>query len=411
MQTIIALIVAIYGFQTLETINKTLFKHGFIETLSPVPGYVNNINFEVGENYLLLDFGKVYQKDHIEIAANIIVKRGDTTSYPSKLWNGLFAADYNTLYLKYSRKRFNFLIGRVPVRWSNSPFSSLIFTGYEPGLDLLYYSIAYPEIQGDYFFSILRDNEHFRYLAAHRIILRLIKNFQFSFGDIILYQTSDGLPDFYYFNPLAIYYVRQWTLDSSGMTNSAFDFKGDYIFKHLHLYGEVFIDDFPYIKVYHENPRMGGLLGFIYKKNNGRFALEYKRVNRFTYCYYAFAPYLSFKYFNKPLGTYEGNDFDKVTGLYWIKNKKSSVGIEIAYMRHGEGNIFEGYRSTSEESEYYFLSGVVERSFSVKFTLSLKIPNKGLLYLLPSIKYIKNYHHTKTHNVFLGNIAIIYSIG
>ena len=390
--------------------SNTVFKKEFIESLSPVPEHVNNnINFEFSNKYFLVNLGKVIRKANIEIGTSIIIKRGDTASYPTKLWNGLFAADYNSLYLKYSRHKFQLIIGRVPIRWSISPFSSMIFTGYEPGLDLFYYSLDYSRVKGDYFFSILRDNEHYRYLAAHRFIFNVIRNFQFSFGDIILYQTPDGLPDFYYFNPLAIYYVRQWTLDSSGMTNSAFDFKGEYTYKNFHLYGELFIDDFPYIKVYHENPRMGGLLGIIYKKRNTRFVLEYRRLNRFTYCYYAFAPYLSFKFFNEPLGDIEGNDFDILTIMYAVKTENVVAGTTLKYKRHGKGNIFEGYRSTSEESEEYFLSGIVEKTLSFDFFANYKM-YAGYIYITPTLKYFFNYRHEPGKRAVIIRATLGYSI-
>lgn len=409
MHIIFMVILGIYNFQSISFIKNAISQRGFIQNLSPIPKFMKSSNIEITKKYLLLDIGKHVKKGNLEIGFNIIVKRGDTSQYPAKLWNNLFAADYNTLYLKYTSNRFNFLIGRVPVKWGISPLSSLIFSGYEPGIDIIYYSVDYSRFKGDYFFSILRDNENFRYLAAHRFILNIIDNVQFSFGDIILYRTKDGLPDFYYFNPLAIYYVRQWTLDSSGFTNSAFDFKSEYIYRKFHIYAELFIDDFPYIKLYHENPRIGGLTGVIYRKKNTGFILEYKRVNRFTYCYYTFAPYLSFRYFSKPLGTPEGNDFDRLTAFYWVENEKALLGAELLYIRHGEGNIFEGFRSTSEESEHYFLSGVVEKTFTTKLIISKKISDSKILYFLPSFTYIKNYHHSNAQNTFLVDLGILFS--
>ena len=266
-------------------------------------------------------------------------------------------------------------------------------------MDIIYYRIGQEKLSLDYFFTILYDNNPLRYLAAHRILVRPLKNLQISFKDIIIYKTPDNIPDMYYFNPLAIYYLRQWELDSSGLTNSMFDFTGEFLFNNFHLYGELMIDDFPYIKVYHENPRMGILGGIVWRTNkNLSLLMEYVRINRFTYCYYTFAPYMGFKYLNFPMGHPEGNDFDKIT-LMGIKSFKwGHAGIKISYSRHGEGTLDETYRSTSEESEHYFLSGVVEKHIEIAIPLNLKISLINV-HLLPSVIHVRNHRHISGSNV------------
>ncbi len=395
INSFIFLLVSIYNYQQLSNMS-TLFSNGFYETATPIPSYTKSSWIDLSPDYILVSPGKRITHNGLQLSISIIVKRGDSKLYPGKLWNGLFAADYNTLYLGYKSSNFDFILGRVPVKWSVSPISSMIFTGYEPGLDLVYYRIGKKSISLDYFFSILTDNQPLRYFVAHRVLVRPYKNLQIGFKDIILYKTSTNAPDMYYFNPFAIYYLRQWELDSSGYTNSMFDFTGEYIYKNFHFYGELMIDDYPYIKLYHENPRMGILGGIVWKiKKNFSALMEYVRINRFTYCYYTFAPYMGFKYLDMPLGHPLGNDFDRITLVTLKRLRWGKAGIKIAYIRHGEGTIEETYRSTSEESENYFLSGVVEKNFLFEPFISLYLNklSEDYLEIRPGVFIINNYNH------------------
>ncbi len=388
---LILLISSVFNYQRISSI-LTFSENAFYEDFNPVPSFSKYSWIDFAPSYTLISFGKTLELKNAEAGISIHLKRGDSTLYPTKLWNNLFAADYNALYLRYSVGAFDLIVGRIPVKWSPSPLSSLIFTGYEPGIDLFYYSITKEPFKLDYFFSPLYDNKPLRYLAAHRLLFRPSENIQLSFRDIILYKTSSNAPDFYYFNPFAIYYLRQWALDSSGLTNSIFDFTGELKRGNFHLYGELLIDDFPYIKVYHENPRMGVLGGIVYRKNNFSILAEYVRVNRFTYCYYTFAPYMGYRYFNMPLGHINGNDFDRIALVSLKRTGWGELGLKIAYLRHGEGTLDETYRSTSEESEHYFLSGVVEKRFSISPFIVL-MAQKYRFFINPTFFHIKNHRN------------------
>ena len=404
MEFVLYFIISIFNYQEVSNLS-LLYSNNFYERETPLPSFTKYQWIDITPFYTLISAGKDVHIGKLSAGGNIIIKRGDKDIYPYKLWNNLFAADYNTLYLRYKNKHFTFILGRLPIRWSPSPLGSLVFTGYEPGMDLIYYRISTKKLSLDWFFSPLFDSEPIRYLAAHRVLIKPLCNVQITFKDIILYKTTSNVPDFYYFNPLAIYYVRQWTLDSSGLTNSIFDFTGEILKKNAHLYGELMIDDFPYIKVYHENPRMGIIGGIVYRKRDIAMLSEYVRVNRFTYCYYTFAPYMGYRFINMPLGHPDGNDFDKITLLMLKQIKQNNTGIMLFYKRHGKGTLDETYKTTSEESEHYFLSGIVEKTISLSAILMLNF-HKTMLYLLPSASHIKNYRHKKGYSVNLLRLSM-----
>lgn len=389
----ILFIATMYNYQKKSNL-RNLFSDTFFETSSFIPSHTKYSFLDLSTKYILLAPGLNISYNNLNIGISIIIKRGDSILYPRKLWNNLFAADYNALFLEYKHNPFNFAIGRIPIKWSVSPISSMIFPGYEPGLDVIYYGIQNKKVSFDYFFSTVYDDEPMRYLAAHRILLKPFKNLQIGFKDIILYKTKTGEIDFYYFNPLAIYYLRQWSIDSSGFTNSIFDFTGELILGDLHFYGELLIDDFPYVKLYHENPRMGILFGGAWKSNRYAALLEYVRINRFTYCYYTFAPYMGYKYFDIPMGHPEGNDFDVITLLLLKKIGEREAGFTLSYSRHGEGTLDEVYRSTSEESEDYFLSGIIEKTLRINYFISTKLLNLFKMQISISHCIIHNYSNT-----------------
>ena len=99
IKLLILLTFYIYNYKQTYGIT-SLFDKGFFETTSVIPTFTTVSWFETGPDYILLAPGKrITYMDNFQAGISIIAKRGDTTLYPGKLWNGLFAADYNALYL------------------------------------------------------------------------------------------------------------------------------------------------------------------------------------------------------------------------------------------------------------------------------------------------------------------------
>ncbi len=307
----------------------------------------------------------------------------DTTLPPKRLFKNIVGMNMRTGYISYENDIFRIGAGKKSVRWGEG-VSPLLFSGYLP-LNNFHYALKYKNIEFssvnfllNRIYSTVNDvvgdtstvKYHFnRYITAHRIKL-LFNKTKISLAEAVLIYYKDGETfPLEFLNPLNVLYVLQWNDPDEGNsvpTNVFWDISVEQRFRRHNIYSELLIDDFQY-----DNPpgdmnepnHLAFTLGDSFGICGVDVTLEYSLATRWTYGLYA--PAGRFTAYGFPIGTEEGNDFDR---LYLKINKnmgEMSFGFKGYFKRKGEGSIDAEWPSGGGFSEEEFpannfLSGTVK---------------------------------------------------
>lgn len=307
----------------------------------------------------------------------------DTSLPPKNLFKNIVGMNMQTGYISYENSLFFAGAGKRTIRWGEG-VSPLLLSGYLP-VNNITYGLKYKNIKmtcayllldrmyttqndvvGDtstvkYYFS--------RFISAHKIEF-LIKKTKLALSEVALiyYKNGEHLP-IQFLNPLNVMYVLQWNDPDEGNTiptNLFWDLSLEQQIKNHSLYMELLIDDFQY-----DNPpgdmnepnHLAFTAGDSFDISGFDITLEYSLATRWVYGLYA--PAGRYTAYGFPLGTEEGNDFDRV---YLNINRRIgnySVYFKGFYKRKGEGTLDKMWPSGGgfREEEFpndNFLSGNVK---------------------------------------------------
>lgn len=314
--------------------------------------------------YALL--GKGVKSNFMTIFLDVAAKFGDSCGYPAKRWYKVITADYLKGYLKGSMFNFTLSIGREPIKWGPSPRNTFVICGDLPAFDLIRASYKTNKLKTTFFATALNPISSTegiinRYFTGHRIEYNFRHLLYLGVSEVALFGGKGRAPDLYYFNPLFIYYPHQWNSGLSTNILWGLDFN---LFLHsFGAYGELMIDDFPYIQsLWGEHPKIGINVGIRGTISKNYWLIEYTTTTRWTYG--QVIPWQRYTYFGYPIGHPIGPDFDELF-LGWVHhlNRNVDILLETAYLRKGEGTINEKYPSSTERfPPEYWLTGEIRKA-------------------------------------------------
>lgn len=348
------------------------------------------------------------------------IKFIDTTLPPKKLFKDIIGMNMQTAYFSYMNNFINIGMGKSEMKWGEG-ISPLLLSGYLP-LNNISYGIKYKiiDISSVYLLldrmnttknDVIGDTSTIRYnynrlISAHRITFDF-NNTKISLSEaaLIYYKEGEDFP-IQYFNPLNVYYVYQWNQSDDNLytpTNVFWDLTVSHNIKDHNFYLELLIDDFQY-----DNPpgdmnepnHLAFIFGHKFSVLNTNIHWEYSIASRWIYGLYAPAGrYLAYDF---PIGTEEGNDFDRI---YFEINRKFpnfSITLINYFKRKGEGTIDTTWPSGGgfHEEDFptnNFLSGNIKYYYIPQLEVEYSINKMNFKLMLGDI-----YQINKNHNLIVG---------
>jgi len=346
------------------------------------------------------------------------------STYIGEKWRG-FAAYTEQAYLRFTthdlrikNSDFQFTIGRDFLNWGTGKTGRLLFSDHAQPLDMLSVSLRYKGLQ---FIALAADLDHWmladslvqkyhaakanRYLSAHRLIVNLKNKLYFGLTEALLYGGPNSNWELKYHNPLLYYHgelLNGGGYDGNGFLYFDFDW---YPWQNWEFYGEILIDDFQLEKTVSgdlEPNETGLILGFQHSNwfgfHGSLLGLEYVRVANRTYN--SGFEWEKFLHFNRPIGYYLGNNFDRWNLMaQYLPIKGLQVGVKLDYIRNGEGSILDQWDtpwvnySVSDGYDEPFPFGVVEKSFIASLNLRAHLKFNTILESQISYQTVENALH------------------
>ncbi|MBN1756402.1 hypothetical protein JW877_09355 [bacterium] len=335
--------------------------------------------------------GSIYPLEHLQIYAKIRLGATDSFTVPYlRPWQKNFYGYLHTGYLSYSSSGFNIQLGRQIPRWG-PPFSEgLMLSGETAPCDMIRLSYKHDPFFIQYFSTRLDDYEgagdslYHRFISTHRIGFKA-KDLEVGFSELTLYGRPGG-PEWYYLNPLTIYYFEQW--NHRGYDDNLF-FSLDLVYSRPswpQVYAEWLIDDFQidFVSEPHETGWKVGL-NFVPPGFEQLYAnLEYTRIANWVYS--KFEAYDNYLYNGQPIGFPWGCDVDRIrAGLRYQIRRDLSLQLRYERIRNGEGQIWRYFDGPVTGTK--FPSGIVETTDRLEL-ITLWYPCSQI-YLQPSLEYRK----------------------
>lgn len=282
-------------------------------------------------------------------------------AYTGQRWRGL-AGEVQTAVISYQSSSLTLALGRERVFWGPQPVNLALSSTAEP-LDLFNLKFHKGRLDFSFLFARLDQsrpdsldyirfpensfNEN-RYLAGHRLDLRLRDNLRLGLFELTVYGGEGRSPELYYLNPLQFFHANQ--LNDQIDDNTALGFDLSYIpTKSYFLYGQLLIDDFQIdnqAQGDQEPNEIGLMVGVIKTGQVGSWKpdikAEYTRITNRTY--HQRQPRNRFLHRNRLLGHPLGPDADSIAlSLRWWPSKRQAITLETALRRHGEGSIYNSW--------------------------------------------------------------------
>jgi hypothetical protein len=306
----------------------------------------------------------------LSIHAAADFKFGESEEYPNQVWRDLVSADYVKGYAQASLSSFRLLLGRESIRWGPSPVAPTLLSYGAPALDGLVAQYLSSRLKFSFFASQLETLEDTvqRFLSGHRLEIRLLEGFYLGVSETVIQGVADGLPDFYFFNPLLLYYLRQWNRDLNN-DNILWGIDLNWYGPGIGAYLDLTVDDFPYESPMNEHPKVAFALGIRLADPLGAprtfMTAEYSASTKWTYGHYNH-PWLRYTHLNVPLGRPEGNDFDLLTAtIRHHLNRRIDLSLGFRSQRKGEGVLDYTWPAGQDFPDEYFLTGIVEHSHRI----------------------------------------------
>ncbi|NMC44881.1 MAG: capsule assembly Wzi family protein [candidate division Zixibacteria bacterium] len=320
-------------------------------------------------------------------------------AYTGKKYRGL-AGETALAALSYTGNKVTVTLGRLRPVWGPRPVNLILSETADP-LDLLAASYRTGRLAFHFLFARLdksrpdsldrirfpdyafNDN---RYLAAHRLDLRLHRRLRIGITETILFGGEGRSPELYYLNPLQIFHGVQMNEKTDDNTIVGFDVTALPGWGTV-LYGQAIIDDFQLDDKSQgdQEPDEWGLMAGLFRAGRMRswlpdLRLEYVRLTNRTY--HQVYPRNRYLYHNKPLGHPLGPDADSValTARFW-PDRIMWIECELAYCRYGQGSLHaswdEPWMAVTGDYDEPFPTGVVEKTTAVALRAGGFLPLAG----------------------------------
>ncbi len=317
--------------------------------------------------------------------------------YKGREWKHHLTGVLDEAYASLDFRYFYLLFGRDHIRWGPGREDVLLLSHLIPPFDMLKIEGKLGAFKLIYFATILDQMwvPHYgfwanRYLAGHRINLKLNLGVELGVSEVVLYGGKNRHPEPYYLNPLLPYYGEQynqnpddnilWSLDVTLST-----------FRNKELYFELLVDDFQY-DFASEPHQTGFQVGISYAEPFGwgrsYVNLEYTRINNWVYGQNK--PWNVYTYKGWGMGSILGPDADRWQfNLTCHLTKDVDLKLHQEYKRKGEGRIITP-QTPAVPSSNKFPSGIVEETNQCKFMFTYQPSANLKLDLSAEYNWVKN---------------------
>jgi hypothetical protein len=343
----------------------------------------------------------------------------DPTYWGKKKWGYAVYAEQG--YAQIRLGRFHIRFGRDFIKWGSGRSGNLLISDYSRPMDFLSASGQFNSFRVSYFIANLdrmrlpdslavryKSDYANRYFAAHRVDLKLLKGkVNFGLSEAVLFGGPQRNLEFAYANPFISYFgvVENdrvgYTDGGKGNLFASTDF-ALFPIRNTELFGEILIDDLQVEKTGPgdlEPPEWGYLIGFHiadpFHWDGTNMWGEYIRITNRTYN--AASAWEKSLNYNRPIGYFMGNDFDRweLNINRWL-TKDLQIGLGFERIRRGEGRIEKEFDTpwmnyTVEEGySEPFPTGIVEKTNAGKIEILYQPSADWRAFLLARYSDIKN---------------------
>lgn len=309
--------------------------------------------------------------------------------------------DQAIAYLVFEKPWLRIQAGRQRQRWGPAYRGNLAISENMAPADMIHLSTRMKNFAFSSFHAFLRDDLGAKYLAAHRLDIKIIPGFMLGLCETLIYAGRDVEPA--YLNPLMPYHVAEHHLGDRDNNAMSIDATLTLI-PAATLYGEFFIDDMTTTKSltrYYGNKfafTVGGLytdpLGF----KNTNIRLEYSRVEPYVYTHWDSLNI--YTHAGASIGHWLLPNSDVLFAQFAQRlSRDIKIRCSWQHIRHGKGKRSTLSRPETGESKS-FLQGIKE----TKHFLTFKVTNQIRRDFYVSLSY--TYSKSKNLNNIYGKRSV-----
>jgi hypothetical protein len=299
--------------------------------------------------------------------------------------------DNISAYVSFRTPWLDILAGRDLIDWGPGYRGNLLLSGNSNYYDLFKFMFRFQKFNFESFHGFL-NSDRAKYLAGHRLEIRLFRSFYFAVSETVVYGDRDV--EFLYFNPFVPIMSAERHLGNQD--NNMISFDATLLLKNrLQLYGQILLDDFSFAKnIFHNfvnkwGVLAGGLWVDPFGMKDAEFRFELARIQPFVYTH--FKEINTYTNYNNVIGHWLGPDSDD---LYFELAKQAHKNLRLAVSweqrRRGEGNDLTNNEPPAN-NRINFLSGVVERNRYYGFSAQWQFIRDGFFGV--------SYHYIQSKNL------------
>jgi hypothetical protein len=307
----------------------------------------------------------------------------DDSTYEGKVWRGL-AGYAEAGYIRYEGRIFDAIFGRDHFTIGSGKTTHLLLADYSLPLDVIWVAAGTKNVRYSFLtaqLDTMRDSpaqsEVFRrFLAIHRLWLKLHSNLSIGLSEAVLYGGPNRTFELQFLNPFLYWHGE--VLNRAGTGNIFVMLDLDWFpWAGSEFYGEFLIDDLQIEKRIPkdlEPSEVGWILGSRFTNlpviPRAVVTIEYTGITNRTYN--SMTPYEKYLHLGRPLGSEFGNDFDRwmLSLSQWIR-KDLECNLTATYFRKGEGSITAPFDTTYLEYtvkkgyDEPFPTGIVQKETTI----------------------------------------------
>jgi hypothetical protein len=320
------------------------------------------LRVDVKKSLAIFVEGRTFVLSEADSFANTVFDPSLGLPVTSEAFVDVAVTDNVSSYLVFRLPWLDIQAGRDLIDWGPGYRGNLLLSRNSNYYDLFKFMFRFKKFNFESFHAFL-NADYAKYLAGHRLEIRLFRNFYFAVSEAVLYGNRDV--EFLYFNPFVPILSSERHLGNQD--NNMISVDATLLLKNrVKLYSEVLMDDFSFAKnIFHNYINKWGLIiGGVWLNPFGvrdsEFRFELTRIQPFVYTH--FNDMNTYTNYNNIIGHWLGPDADDIYfELAKQPNKNLRFAISWEQRRRGEGNDLSKNDPPSDQRTN-FLGGVMERN-------------------------------------------------
>lgn len=358
-----------------------------------------------------------YDVSNFSICVQPVVKFGDDSLPPSKLFMDLFSAHYERAYISYHGRHVGAFIGRERFAIGPSPRYNLLLSGYSAPMDWISYFVQSSKLRFSFFLARLEDMQTKpleyvgdtisgeidakRYLTVKRLDFSPYPWLNFGLSEAAVFGGENYTLQLYHLNPVV--FVQAYQYNWAHDVNFFLNFDAKVFFNNISFYASLLLDDFqletdPNREPNHWGINVGSEMADVLGIENSFWVLEYTALSRYTYCH--FVPYQRYHYRETLIGSPYGPDYDEIfTKFTYHLTEMIDIFAQIAYLRKGEETFLTLWPipEPREQGTFFpennFLSGTTQKTVDLGIGARYFMGNLLAIELFAGFSHFNEFKH------------------